>query len=108
MDSRRIATLALALTFPALTGVLVAQDQADVFEKPIRLQGDDGAIDVDVGHAAPFLGDIDKDGKPDLLVGQFGQGRMRIYKNVAKEGEPRFAGFSWLMAEKEIASVPTG
>ena len=109
MDSRRIATFALALTFPAIAGSLTAQDRVDPFEKPIRLKSGDDIINVDIGHAAPFVADIDTDGKPDLLVGQFGQGRLRIYKNVGKQdAEPQFAGFSWLMAEKEIASVPTG
>lgn len=109
MDPRRIAPLALALTFPVIAGSLAAQDGADPFEKPFRIQDEKGIVDVDIGHAAPYVADIDRDGKPDLLVGQFGQGRLRIYTNVGKEdGQPRFAGFRWLMAEKEIASVPTG
>ena len=108
MDLRKTATFALALTFPVLMGSLPTQDWVDPFEKPVRLQDENGVINVDVGHAAPFVADIDKDGKPDLLVGQFGKGRLRIYKNVGKPDKPSFAGFEWMMAEKEIASVPIG
>ncbi len=103
--------LSLTLAIPLLSGLLTLQDAGGLFEKPIRLEDEGGVIDVEIGHAAPFVADIDKDGKPDLLVGQFGSGRLRIYKNVADDEdgeEPRFAGFQWLMAEKEISSVPTG
>ena len=39
-------------------------------------------IDVEhVGHAAPFVGDFDGDGRKDLLVGEYYKGRLRIYRN---------------------------
>ncbi len=52
-------------------------------------------IDVEhVGHAAPFVGDIDGDGRKDLLVGEYYKGRLRIYRNVGTNAEPRFEGFT--------------
>ncbi len=60
---------------------------------PVRVAGD--PLDVEhSGHAAPFVADFDGDGRKDLLVGEFYQGRLRIYRNVDTNGEPRFERFS--------------
>jgi hypothetical protein len=68
----------------------------------------DSPIDVEVGHAAPLMMDIDGDGKPDLLVGQFGKGKLRIYHNVGSNTEPRFDEFAWFKAGSADGMVPAG
>lgn len=73
---------------------LFAQD----LEKPVRIEG----IDADIGHAAPYLYDIDRDGKRDLLVGQFGEGKMRIY------GGEKPDRLEWFKAGGEVATTPAG
>ena len=67
-----------------------------------------GFIDVDVGHAAPLMTDFDGDGLADLLVGQFGEGKLRVYKNVGTKKEPKFDGFTWFRAGEQDASIPSG
>ena len=55
----------------------------------------DQQLDVEhMGHAAPFVGDFDRDGVKDLLVGEFYQGRLRIYRNEGTNTEPRVEGFT--------------
>lgn len=63
-------------------------------------------IDVEVGHATPNLVDWDGDGKRDLLLGQFGGGRLRYYRNVGADGAPRFEGFAYVQAGGKDATVP--
>ena len=46
------------------------------FAPPVRLEAAGKPIDTDVGHAAPLVVDFDGDGKNDLLVGQFGEGKI--------------------------------
>jgi hypothetical protein len=65
-------------------------------------------IKLDVGHAAPIFADFDGDHLPDLLVGQFGQGRLRIYKNVGTKEEPKFEKFEWFQAGGKPAEVEAG
>ena len=81
---------------------------AQGFEAPERLNDGESPINVDIGHAAPYYADFDGDGKRDLLVGQFGDGKLRIYKNQGTDTAPKFKDFEWLKAEGEIAKVPTG
>lgn len=83
---------------------LFAQD----FEKPVRLEAGGKPIDTDIGHAAPYVYDFDRDGKRDLLVGQFGEGKLRIYRNVGTNAAPRFADVEWFRAGGEIATTPAG
>jgi hypothetical protein len=73
---------------------------------PIRLTAGGKPIDVDVGHAAPCVADIKGDGKPCLLVGQFGEGKLRIYPNVGSKTEPRFDKFEWFQAGGKLGTVP--
>ena len=65
-------------------------------------------IDTEIGHAAPFVGDFYGRGVNDLLVGQFGQGILWIYRNVGTNANPRFApGIKFKNGNPE-GRVPTG
>ncbi len=74
---------------------------------PVQVTAGGKPIDVD-GFAAPFVGDLDGDGTLDLLVGQAGFGRLRIYRNVGSNAQPRFDSFEWFRAGGRIASIPVG
>lgn len=79
-------------------------------EAPRRLEAAGKAIDVEVGHAAPCVTDWDGDGTLDLLVGQFGDGRLHIHRaSAGGPGEPRrLAASEWFKAGGEIATIPAG
>jgi hypothetical protein len=74
------------------------------FEPCVRLKGGDEPVHVDSpGFAAPCWADLDGDGKKDLLVGQFNDGKIKVYKG---QGDGTLAEGSWLKAGGEIAQVP--
>ena len=74
------------------------------FEPPVRLKAGDAAIRVESpGYAAPCWTDVDGDGKKELLVGQFNQGKIRVFKHLGAE---KFAPGNWLQAEGKVAEVP--
>lgn len=74
------------------------------FEPPVRLKAEGVPVRVeDPGYAAPCWADIDGDGKKDLLVGQFKQGKIRVYRNA---GDGKLAAGEWLKAEGSVAEVP--
>lgn len=96
----RTVTFALSL-LPAVSA------GAQHFQPPVVLTSGGVPIDVEVGHSAPFVADWDGDGKKDLLVGQYGQGRMRIYRNVGSHERPAFDGFTWFSAGGDVARIWT-
>src|SRR6266478_9951766 len=78
-----ILGLALALPAPVASGQELA--------KPVRLEASGQPINIGgVGHSAPFLADIDGDGKLHLLVGTFSEGQLRIYRNLGTNRAPKF------------------
>jgi hypothetical protein len=81
---------------------------ASDLEVPFAVEDAKGPIDVDVGHAAPLWLDWDGDGLTDLLVGQFGGGKLRIYRNVGSKGAPRFGEFILFQAGGAEGTVPAG
>ena len=87
---------------------LAASTAAQQLDKPFRVQAGGKPIDVDLGHAAPYFADFDGDRVRDLIVGQYGKGRCRVYKNVGSNREPRFETFSWLEAGGDVAYVDGG
>ncbi|NQT11141.1 MAG: M48 family metalloprotease, partial [Planctomycetes bacterium] len=74
---------------------------------PVRVMAGGKPIDVG-GCAAPFFGDFDGDGRKDLLVGQYDYGRLRIYRNIGANAQPKFDSFEWFKAGGRIAGVPSG
>jgi len=54
------------------------------------------------------VADLGGDGKIDLLVGQFKDGKLRIYRNVGSNNDPRFASFAWFQAGGTDGKVPSG
>ena len=75
---------------------------------PVRLEADGAFIDTDIGHAAPYLYDWDRDGQRDLLVGQFGEGKLRIHRNLGTDKEPRYGELTWFETGGKVVKVPTG
>ena len=94
-----------ATRLAAITATLAASVAAQQFETPFRVQAGGKPIDVEIGHAAPYVVDFDADGVRDLLVGQFGSGRCRIYKNTGTNSAPQFGEFTFLEAGGKVAEV---
>jgi hypothetical protein len=98
MKYRLLATLGL-FGCAALVGAAEPR-----FHPPVRLEAGGVPIRVESpGYAAPCLADIDRDGKLDLLVGQFNKGKIQVFKGL---GGGKFAKGAWLQAEGKPAEVP--
>jgi len=92
------------LTTTLFVPLLLATPQGPQFEAPVRMRAGDSPIQVEApGYAAPCWQDADGDGVPDLVVGQFHDGKIAIYKNL---GAGKLAARSWLQAEGAVAEVP--
>ena len=93
----------LALGALLLGGGAAVCGAAD-FQPPVRLTAGDDEVRVESpGYAAPSLADLDADGKKELLVGQFADGKIRVFKNL--DGD-KVAPGEWLQAEGAVAHVP--
>lgn len=96
--------MSLLLLSTLLVGGGLATGSAAEFQAPVRLKADGVAVRVESpGYAAPCWADIDGDGRKDLLVGQFHDGKIRVYKNL---GDGKLASGEWLKAGGAVAEVP--
>src|SRR2546425_3177641 len=92
-----------------LASMLAAADPvANDLAPPVQLHAGGQPINVDMGHAAPFVADLKGDGQMVLLVGQFGEGKLRLYPITGSKDAPRLGKFEWLQAGGKTATVPAG
>lgn len=78
--------------------------QGPSFAEPVQLTAGGAPIRVETpGYAAPCWRDMNGDGRKDLVVGQFKDGKMKVYENA---GDGKLLAGEWLMAGGEPAQVP--
>jgi hypothetical protein len=92
----------------AMLATTFADEPAQEFLPPVRLEAAGKPIDTEIGHAAPFVADFDGDGVKDLLVGQFGGGVLWIYRNIGTNDQPKLAAGVKFKDGKKDGIVPTG
>ena len=92
-----------------LAGMLAAADPVgNDLAPPVQVHAGGQPINVDMGHAAPFVADLKGDGQMVLLVGQFGQGKLRLYPNIGTRSAPQFDRFEWFQAAGQVVALPAG
>jgi hypothetical protein len=74
----------------------------------VRLEAGGKPVEGEVGHLVPVVDDWNGDGKKDLLVGQFGGGKIRLYLNEGTDVEPAFKVSSVLQAGGAEIRLPAG
>ena len=105
INPRRHAALGAVVSIGFLSAVTHAGD----FAAPVKIQAGGQPIDVkEIGHSAPFVADLDDDGRKDLLVGQFRDGKLRIYRNLGTNAQPRFDKLTWFKEGVADGCIPAG
>jgi hypothetical protein len=99
-----LAVAALALAPPAKGSTEISPELVPAG----RIVADGKPIDTKIGHAAPCVADFDGDGNADLLVGQFGDGIMTLYRNIGSTSTPKLGAGTKFKTMKGDGRVPTG
>ncbi len=69
----------------------------------------DGSSVIDVGYyGAPSMADWDGDGARDLVVGQFDNGKIRLYLNQGQDQVPVFDGYTFYQSGGNDITLPYG
>jgi len=110
-ESFAFACAGLVSTFLSAPGAAAAEETskkgaAIALEAPVRLKAGEAYVDTGkaIAHAGPLLHDLDRDGKPDLLVGNF-KGNFQHYRNVGTKESPAFEDRGLLQADGKDAYV---
>ena len=102
----------LACALLALAPVSQAEEASSskaptAFAEPFQVMAADGPVAVEApGFACPAFEDVDGDGLKDLVVGQFTDGKLHMFKNVGTKQEPKFAKGDWIRSGDKPALVP--
>jgi len=106
---RFVAALAATAALGADAPPSPTKDGANhaVLQKPVRLTAVNAVIDSGPqwAHSGPCLHDVDRDGRRDLLVGDF-SGLFRFYRNQGTNAKPSYARAVNLQAGGADAKVP--
>jgi FG-GAP repeat len=90
-------------------GAMVAAASADASSlgdrRPVEVEGK--PLIIDEYAAFPALGDLDGDGRPDLLLGS-PHGYLKIYRNVGSTGRLRLAAPAPFGEFCDDERIPTG
>lgn len=87
-----------------LLSLVLSPPELAPFDAPVRLKAGDAYVQVEApGFAAPCWHDVDGDGKGDLVVGQFNDGKLKVYRGL---GDGKLAPGEWLKAGGDVAQVP--
>ncbi len=100
-------TFGVLVAAAALSFSLTAQGASEL-QSPFRVEAAGKAIDMELGSCAPFIMDFDGDGKFDLLLGQRGECKLRLFRNQGSNKDPKFSVSAYFKAGGVDASLPGG
>jgi len=107
-DVEGMAMLRVLAVVSLLLSASPSEAVADTLAPPVRLEAVGIPIDTQTGHAAPYVADFDGDGVQDLLVGQFGDGLLWIFRNEGTNAQPKLAAGVKFKEGREDGRVPSG
>ncbi len=83
--------LLLALFCISIT-TYAAKKKINKLGKPQIIKGESGPLKIEAyGYAHPAVYDWNKDGKKDLIVGEFeAKAKFRVYLNIGSDSKPKF------------------
>jgi hypothetical protein len=93
-----------------LLAALVSTTLAELprFRGPFPVRDAGSLVTIDVGLvSAPLMFDWDRDGRKDLLCGQFDSGKIRFYPNIGEDTAPVFNGYRFLRADSADITFPS-
>ncbi len=105
-----ITFLSMKTSLPLALALLAANSipelRANPFQEPIQITSEGSPLFVESpGYATPCLADVDGDGIKDLLVGQFRDGKISLYRG-RKSGATDFGPATWVTASGSPVKVP--
>ena len=103
----KTGSFSLPIALMSFAAAIVAPRAGELSE-PLRVEANGKPVDMTLGSAAPFVTDFDGDGVFDLLVGQRGECKLRIYRNQGSNTDPKFGVSAWFKADGVDASLPGG
>jgi hypothetical protein len=94
------------MTTPTILFAIFALDPG--LEPPRLAKSAGRPIQIEGGHLAPVMADLDGDGADDLIVGDFEPGGIRFFRNLGRRGSPEFEGHVVLRARGKEIRVDAG
>jgi hypothetical protein len=76
--------------------------------EPVALLSDGRPIELPYGILLPFVGDIDGDGRDELLLGTPDSGRLKVFPIVGSRGQRVLDAPSWFDEKVPDSRIPKG
>jgi hypothetical protein len=76
--------------------------------EPVAVLSEGRPIELPYSSLFPFVGDLDGDGRNEVLVGTPDAGRLKVFPNVGSNALPVLGALSWFDEKVPDGRIPKG